>query len=123
MILKKLFGKKKPHPVFAGDDELVAAIRAAMGDGVADQVRGRMDDREEYDRDVARLEEELASLTWRREVELTGMNRQYDRLREKYIDVLQSRRKLLLRLRDANLLTDEEKDILVRSADEGEELE
>ena len=77
-------------------------------------------DGREYVMDVARLEEELARLTWRREVELTGMNRQYDRLREKYIDVLQSRRKLMLRLRDAGLLTDEEKDILLRSADEGE---
>lgn len=44
----------------------------------------------------------------------------YDTLREEYIDVLKSRRKLLLRLRDAGLLTDAEKDVLLRSADEGE---
>lgn len=114
MSWKKLFGKKKPRPVFAGDDELVAAIRAAMGDGVADQVRGRMDDREEHDRDVARLEEELESLGKR----YAGLKEQYGVLTGEYLDVLRSRRKLLLRLRDANLLTDGEKDLLVRSADD-----
>lgn len=62
MKLPKLFRNKKSRPVFAPDEELVARIRAAMGDDVADQVRGRMDDREAHDADVEALEEELKGL-------------------------------------------------------------
>lgn len=63
--LKDLFKKKATRPErppAMEDDELVSAIRTVMGDSVADQVRGRMDQREEYDADVAALEEELEGM-------------------------------------------------------------
>ncbi len=65
------------RPARVTDEELVEQIRAALGDKTAALVKNRMDLREEHDRDVAVLEEEMESLKGR-----------YDTLKAEYMDVL-----------------------------------
>ena len=176
-LLKKLFKTEKPRPEFAPDEELVEAIRTVMGDHVADQVRGRMAERAEYDADIAALENELEGMAERANnyiqhanqiiksledecFKLFGMLSEvgghlpvdacgkfcvngypgqcecpYDskpdfrtslRCANFYADsewekVLSDRRAFLLRKRDNNQLTDDEKDELIRSLDTGKD--
>lgn len=175
-LLKKMFKTEKPRPEFAPDEELVEAIRTVMGDGVADQVRGRMAERAEYDADIAALENELEGMAERANnyiqhanqiiksledecFKLFGMLSEvgghlpvdacgkfcvngypgqtecpyesvdggcggHDKCANFYADsewekVLTNRRAFLLRKRDNNQLTDDEKDELIRSLDKG----
>lgn len=177
MKLLKLFKKRKPHVEFAPDEELVEAIRLRMGDEVADQVRGRLSQREEYDTDISALETELEGMAERANNYIQHANTLIKSLEDEcfklfgmlsevgghlpvdtcgkfcvngvpgqcecpyentevengdarcanfYADsewkkVLSDRRAYLLRKRDNNRLTDEEKDELLRSADKGGE--